>query len=339
MEALLLARPQFALTLGFRYILSPLTRNHKIYYIEAVMNEGTGGDNIAVAWQGPGIPFGVIGSDAVGPTSIYPLKAFAPSPPDGAVDTAQSPILSWSAGQGASQHAVYLGDDAEAVANADTSTADIFRGQQAATTYNTGPLEWGKTYYWRVDESSAPEPGRVWSFTTANFINVEDFESYDDDIEGGTAIFQTWIDGVENGTGSYVGYEVSSNGTFGETYIVHSGGQSMPLQYDNTVAPGISEADRTFTPAQDWTIEGVTTLVVHFRGEADNTGSLYVKINGTKVPYNGDPADIASTEWIAWEIDLASVGVNLTSITTLTIGIEGGETGILYVDDIRLTRP
>jgi len=66
---------------------------------------------------------------------------------------------------------------------------------------------------------------------------------------------------------------------------------------------------------------------------------LYLKINGTKVAYDGAPADIASTEWIAWDIDLASVGVNLTKVTTLTIGVEGGETGLLYLDDIRLTRP
>jgi len=83
----------------------------------------------------------------------------------------------------------------------------------------------------------------------------------------------------------------------------------------------------------------LTTLVVHFRGEADNTGDLYVKINGTKVPYDGDPADIAGGEWIAWEIDLASVGVSLTNITMLTIGIEGGGTGVVYVDDIILTKP
>ena len=83
----------------------------------------------------------------------------------------------------------------------------------------------------------------------------------------------------------------------------------------------------------------MTTLVVHFRGAADNTGDLYVKINGVKVPYDGDPADIASGEWVPWEIDLASVGVSLTNVTGLTIGIEGGETGVLYVDAIRLTKP
>jgi hypothetical protein len=110
----------------------------------------------------------------------------------------------------------------------------------------------------------------------------------------------------------------------------------MPIYYDNTTGSGRSEVDRTFTPGQNWTIGDVTTLVVHFRGEAGNTGQLYVEINGAKVDYAGDPADIASHTWVAWEIDLASVDVNLTSITKLTIGIEAGESGVFYIDDIRL---
>ena len=62
-------------------------------------------------------------------------------------------------------------------------------------------------------------------------------------------------------------------------------------------------------------------------------------INGTKVPYAGDATDIASIDWITWEIDLASVGVNAASVTTMTIGIEGGESGVLYIDEIWLTKP
>ena len=134
-----------------------------------------------------------------------------------------------------------------------------------------------------------------------------------------------------------VGYLDSAGGTFGETGIVNSGAQSMPLIYDNSVAPGVSEADLTLSPAQDWTAQGVTTLVVHFRGATDNAGQLYVKINGQKVPYPGDPADIASARWIAWAIDLAAEGINASSVTSLTIGVEGGTTGTVYIDDIRLT--
>jgi len=211
----------------------------------------------------------------------------------------------------------------------------------------------GGDYSWRIDEVEADETvhaGNIWMFTVPDYLVVEDFESYNNEV--GSRVFEKWIDGIGftlpepgnpgNGTASAVGHDIWSvespylDGTIMETANVHGGGQAMPIYYDNTFAPAISEADRTFTPAQNWTVEGVTTLVVYFRGEADNTGDLYVKINGARVPYDGD---IAGSDWVAWEIELASVGVSLTNVTTLTIGVEGGGTGVLFVDDIILTRP
>ena len=110
------------------------------------------------------------------------------------------------------------------------------------------------------------------------------------------------------------------------------------LLYDNAAAPKFSEAERTFVPAQNWTVAAVKTLVVHFRGIPGNKGQLYVKINGTKVLYQGAAADIAGNKWVAWNIDLASTGVSLTSVRTLTIGIDGGDTGTVYIDDIQLIK-
>ena len=51
----------------------------------------------------------------------------------------------------------------------------------------------------------------------------------------------------------------------------------------------------------------------------------------------GDAADITDAAWHVWNIDLSTVGGNLSSVTSLTIGIEGaGATGVVYIDDIRL---
>jgi hypothetical protein len=84
---------------------------------------------------------------------------------------------------------------------------------------------------------------------------------------------------------------------------------------------------------------GVVTLVLYFHGAEGNTGQLYVKIDGSKVVYDGDAGDIAKAEWKQWNIDLASLGVNLQNITKLAIGIDGnGASGTLYFDDIRLYR-
>ncbi len=40
----------------------------------------------------------------------------------------------------------------------------------------------------------------------------------------------------------------------------------MPLAYDNSSTPFYSEAERVFASAQDWTLNGADTLVVHFQG-------------------------------------------------------------------------
>ncbi len=286
-----------------------------------------------------------------------PLLAWNPQPlRDATVDIRDATALRWNAGDTAVSHDVYLGTDRDAVAAAGKDAAEYRGGQPSTSLSLSGLVEFGGgAYYWRIDEVEADgtvHAGNIWKFTIPAYLIVDDFESYTNEV--GSRAFEVWVDGVGftlpepgnpgNGTGAVVGHDIWSppspyfEGTIMETSNVYAGGQAMPIYYDNTSAPGISEADRTFTPGRNWTAEGVTTLVVHFRGEADNTGALYVEINGVKVPYDGDPADIAGREWIAWEIDLASVGVSLTNITTLTIGIEGGQTGVLYVDDVILTR-
>jgi hypothetical protein len=66
---------------------------------------------------------------------------------------------------------------------------------------------------------------------------------------------------------------------------------------------------------------------------------MYVEVNGSKVVYPDDAGDIVRPRWKQWNIDLALFGVDLQSVTTLAIGIDGsGATGTLYVDDIRLYR-
>jgi hypothetical protein len=182
--------------------------------------------------------------------------------------------------------------------------------------------------------------GDLWDFTTQEYFAVDDFESYNDldttDPES-NRIFNVWLDGYEQPTnGSLVGYDVPP---FAERTIVRSGKQAMPFFYDNTGAAASSEAERTFAVVQNWTQAGAATLVLYFQGAEGNTGQLYVKVNGSKVVYGGDAADIAKTQWQQWNIDLASLGVDLQSVTKLAIGIDGnGASGTLYVDDIRLYR-
>ena len=95
-----------------------------------------------------------------------------PVPADKAVNLLPEVTLSWTAGQLGQTHDVYFGTVADDVANATTANplGVLVSPSQAATTYNAGRLEFGKTYYWRVDEvGAAPDftvyKGNVWSFT------------------------------------------------------------------------------------------------------------------------------------------------------------------------------
>ena len=176
---------------------------------------------------------------------------------------------------------MYFGVDKNAVADANTATADIYQGRQALdqTTFDPGTLEWGKVYYWRIDEVNEAHPdspwqGRVWTFTTADFVVVDDMESYTDDE--GNRIYQTWTDGYPDRNGATVG---NLDAPFAEQTIVHGGRQSMPMDYDNTKPPFYSEAELEFAPAQDWTVNGVNTLVLFVRGnETNGDGQLYVAV-------------------------------------------------------------
>jgi hypothetical protein len=63
---------------------------------------------------------------------------------------------------------------------------------------------------------------------------------------------------------------------------------------------------------------------------------MYVKINDTEVVYEGSSDILAASMWKQWNIDLASVGANLSNVTSVSVGVEGAGTGIVYVDDLLL---
>ena len=278
--------------------------------------------------------------------------ADAPNPTSGAVDVRQTSILSWSPGEAAASHDVYFGTE-DAVKNADISSPE-YKGSKNldSESYDPGKLEWNTTYYWRVDEvedGGTIQKGNLWSFTTADFLIVDDMELYNDineDEPGSNRIYLAWLDGFDNPAinGSIVGYSIVP---FAEQTIVHGGRQSMPFSYDNSV--GKSEATLTLTYPRDWTENGVNTLVIWYIGDAANAAEpMYVVLNGNAVVNHDNPDATMATSWKAWNIDLqafADQGVSLTSVTSITLGLGNrnnlvaGGSGMMYFDDIRLYRP
>ncbi len=190
-----------------------------------------------------------------------PAQAREPQPTDGATDVDPDMALSWRAGREAVSHEVYLGTDAEALSLIDTVS-------EASVT--SDDVEFGQTYYWQVVEVNEAEAASawasaVWSFSTQEYALIDGFETYNDDVDAATTIFDTWLDGWVNGNGSTVGY---FNAPFAEKATVYGGGQSMPFEYNNADSPWYSEAERTFETAQNWTVSGADTLVLHVHGQA-----------------------------------------------------------------------
>jgi hypothetical protein len=278
-----------------------------------------------------------------------------PSPSNDAVDVTQTPVLTWSPGVYGASHEIYFGTDKEAVENADTSSPEYKgSGNLGSESFDPGQLEWNTTYYWRIVEANdtnadSPWTGPLWSFTTANFLIIDDFESYNDINEGepgSNRIYLAWVDGFDNPAinGSIVGH---ANPPFAEQTIVHGGLQSMPMSYDNAV--GKSEATLTLTSNRDWTVKNVDTLTIWFRGDSANAAeNLYVALNGSAVVNHENPDAALTTNWTAWNIDLARFadqGVNLANVNSITLGLgnranpTAGGSGIMYFDDIRLYPP
>jgi hypothetical protein len=267
-----------------------------------------------------------------------PMSARNPYPDSGATGVDVDVVLDWTAGREAAAHDVYFSADEQAVIDGTVAVATVTETSQ-------GPLalDLDTTYYWKVNEVNEAETpstweSAIWSFTTTDHLIVDDFESYNDlnpENPESNRIFNAWIDGYEVPTnGSLVGNDLPP---FCERTIVHGGKQSMPFFYNNTSGAAYSEAELSLSPPQNWTQAGAATFVLYFHGTEGNTGQLYVKINGSKVVYDGEAGDIAKAEWKQWNLDLASLGVNLQNVTKLAIGIDGnGAGGTLYVDDIGL---
>ena len=296
-------------------------------------------------------------------------QAWSPNPYGGQTGVPRDVILSWKPGDYAVSHDVYFGANFDDV---NEGAGDTFKGNQAldANSYDPpGDLELGQTYYWRIDEvndanDDSPWKGRVWRFTVANFLVVDDMESYDPSVN---RIGDTWLDGWVNWTGS----EVSLGSVAASPPSpVNGGDQSMIYAYDNgdSLGDGLeyySEIERTFDTPQDWTEADVKILTLYFYGDPNNdanaTEQMYVGLEDSsgegsyaEVKYgyynDEDMNDIKDNDWQEWNIGLADfAGVTLEQVKKVYIGlgIRGnlnpsgtpGGLGTVCFDDIRLYTP
>ena len=295
------------------------------YYISAIYKEGGGGDNLAVAWQGPDSPErSVIDGAFLSPAAWAPSvqKAKAPVPANGAVDV-DAGILEWGSGALAVSHVVYLND--ELLGETDMNL-------MAAT------LDPGAAYTWRVDEvqeDGTVIEGDTWSFTTlpleAHFPSpadgAEDVASpvtlkwtvgkntILNDVYFGTdqalvearnpstylgkkminasldvgtlELFTTYYWAVDEFTPPPAGTVAGPIWSFStEKYVLIE--DSITLNYDNSAEPYVSEA--AIDTIADLTAGGVVAdLTLNFKGMASN---LVVDEETGTYKVTGEGADI-----------------------------------------------
>ncbi|MBA7471439.1 hypothetical protein ES707_06745 [subsurface metagenome] len=258
-------------------------------------------------------------------------------PPDGAKNVPLNTVLKWSPGHSAEKHIVYFGT---ALADVDESAAPVSipPQPQQANRFDPTSLELSRTYYWRLDEvndadANSPWTGDIWKFTTADYLVVDNFESYER-----FTIYDTW-------TQIDQAYVYLSK----QPEPVHKCRQSMALRYyyDSYF---YSEAAYEFSPAQDWASAGVKTLELFFYGRANNdiNAQMYFALSdgdvNALVPYAGDANDLSSETWQPWRIDLQNLNLNLSNIEYISIGFRNRtsgplgtrRTGTVFFDDIRL---
>ncbi|MHC4740413.1 MAG: LamG domain-containing protein, partial [Planctomycetota bacterium] len=304
------------------------------------------------------------------------LSASNPDPVDDAVDVSRTPTLTWTPGVFAAAvngSVLYYSEDESAVINR-TAPSVILSTPSFAVPIT---LDLGASFYWAVDTVNGVEtwPGDVWSFTTTDWLSVDDMETYTPWTMPGNNIFEAWRDGEGNctpGNGNQTGSTLTENI---DAAFVLGGFQSMKYEFDNdgmvyspctmTITPrphlySRIEAQTATLPSgigSDWTVEGVKALQINFLGQLGNatTEPLWVQLQdssktyGTKVFYGDqegeDLADMNDPSWHQWDIDLADFNVNLSNVVSIVIGIgtEGattaGGSGTIYIDEMRLYVP
>ncbi|MBN2312970.1 MAG: LamG domain-containing protein [Sedimentisphaerales bacterium] len=267
--------------------------------------------------------------------------AFNPDPADGALHENTWITLSWSPGQLAVSHDVYMGDDFDAV-NAATRDSDVYQGNQNDTFYVAGfpgfafpeGLKPGMTYYWRIDEvneanSESPWKGDVWSFSIPPKTAYDPDPADGDGVADSSSVILRWTPGF--GAKLHTVY-------FGDDYDeVDNATVGVPAGM-TSYSPGQLERERVYY----WRVD-------EFDGLGTYKGDVWTFTTpgavGNPQPANG-AADVAMATILSWmSADSAAshqiyLGTDRTSVRnadtgapeyqgSVTLGAESYDPGLL----------
>jgi hypothetical protein len=300
-------------------------------------------------------------------------SAWAPQPVDGASDVPWDANVTWKPGdyiQDANGHEVFFGTDWDDV-NDMTEPCSA----QDACEYDPGILSLGQTYYWRVDEVNDNDPcvwkGKIWSFTVAEYVILDDFEQYD---LSDNKITYTWYDSTSQPSGQKSGSVVSLSKLSADD-PAHGGEQAMKYKYDTDdfyFWQDLAYADACLPLDEiagftDWTTVDVRVLTIFFYGQPDNdandTEQMYLGVHDSSGDYaemrygehaGEDMNDLKVEEWQRWDVPFiwftdsnaaVSADIDFSSISSVYLGfgdrlnpVAAGK-GTAFFDDLRLSTP
>jgi len=281
-----------------------------------------------------GTTTGVVWSFTTEAAPQPPGQATNPTPPDSATDVSVDDDLSWTAGSGATSHDVYFG----------TTSPGTFQGNQTATTFEPGALDYDTAYYWRIDEINAAgtTTGNVWSFTTEAAPSPPGQASNPSPADSATDV----------SIGADLSWTAGSDATSHDVYFgTTSPGDFQGNQTQTTFEPGTLDYDTTYywrideinavgtTTGNVWsfTTESATAFLPWTDGFESGdlvTGGWTTSGNtsaSNKAEYTGTyGAAIKGTAWMEKAISTAGFTAIHVKYVRKTKGLDSGE--YLYVE-------
>jgi hypothetical protein len=258
--------------------------------------------------------------------------------------------LQWQAGTDANSHDVYFGTSETEVADANTNTSGIFRGNQPVSDVNylvPEDLDIYQDYFWRIDEVNTAidslVQGDIWRFTTGIYLIVDSFNFYEDN----TAIKAVWKDywadtASKNGADIFVETDpnFTRSGQSMRYYYVNNSQHKVGSKYVGSWAEA-DTSDLEFA-GSDWTRGGIKALVLYFYGDPCNAkdttwvfnnicqDQMWVALDDGStegvVEYDGDMNDIKEDFWHEWNVslqDFNDAGVVMSDISKVYLGFGG----------------
>ena len=272
-----------------------------------------------------------------------PPTASNPNPYDGMTDLPrQDLVLSWKPGVYANKHDVYFGtvfDDVNDADRSDPRGVLAIEGQSTTTYEPLGLLDFGQTYYWRVDEVNAPPDstifkGEVWSFTAELFaypiagerITVTASSQAEDQVMENTVngsgldndrhsneINAMWLSASAGPQPTWIQYE------FDKAYKLH---EVWVWNYNGIMEPmlGVGFKDVTIeysVNGTDYTTLGTTHEFAQGTGAADYEHNTTVDFGGTTAKF------VRLTVNSSWVVFLPQYG--LSEVRFLYIPVQATE--------------